>query len=54
MKSFRYKGWLCEWVVSEGIFHLYTPSEMEQPKGFRYPESEAQSVEEAKSFINHY
>ena len=54
MKTFKYKGWLCEWNATEGIFELYTPSELEQPRGFRYAESEAQSVDEAKEFINHY
>lgn len=54
MKTFKYKGWLCEWSKSEDIFYLYTPEELEQPRGFRYSESEAQSEKEAKEFIDNY
>lgn len=54
MKSFQYKKWFCEWSEIDKVFSLYTPDEMEQPKGFRYPETEAQSIAEAKEFINNY
>lgn len=54
MKSFRYKNWLCEWNEKEQQFYLYTPDEMEEPKGFRYSETEAQSVAEAKEFIDNF
>lgn len=54
MKSFRYKRWFCEWNEQEQLFYLYTPDEMEQPKGFRNSEAEVQSVIEAKEFINNY
>lgn len=54
MKTFKYKGWLYEWDKSEETFYLYTPEELEQPRGFRYPESETQSEKEAKIFIDSY
>lgn len=54
MKSFKYKRWLCEWNEAEQLYYLYTPDEQEQPKGFRYPEYEAQSEKEAKEFISNY
>lgn len=50
MKSFQYKKWLCEWNEAEQLFYLYTPDEVEQPKGLRYSETEVQ----AKEFISNY
>lgn len=54
MKTFKYKRWLCEWNEAEQLYYLYTPEELEQPKGFRYSEYEAQSEKEAKEFISNY
>jgi hypothetical protein len=54
MKSFRYKNWLCEWNEAEQMFLLYTPDEMEQPKGFRQEEFECETKEMCKQFINSY
>lgn len=34
-KTFKYKGWLCEWNKEEMQYDLYTPEELEQPRGFR-------------------
>jgi hypothetical protein len=54
MKTFKYKSWLCEWNEEQQMFLLYTPSEQEQPRGFRYPEWEAETKEMCKQFINSY
>ena len=54
MHSFKYKRWLCEWGEETQLFYLYTPEEQEQPKGFRYPEMELETVEMCKQFINSY
>jgi hypothetical protein len=54
MKSFRYKYWYCKWDHVEGLFYLYTPSEMEQPAGCRYHEAECQTIAQCKEFINNY
>jgi hypothetical protein len=54
MKSFKYKGWFCKWDKKEQVYVIYTPEEMEQPAGFRYPEMECKTAEECKSFIESY
>lgn len=54
MKSFKYKGWLCDWDEEAQEFKLYTPDELEQPKGFRYPEFEASTKEFCKELIDNY
>jgi hypothetical protein len=54
MKSFRYKNWLCEWDKSGQAYILYTPAELEQPRGFRYPETECETVQMCKEFIDSY
>lgn len=50
----KYKGWLLEYDKFEGFWKLYTPSELEQPAGFRYSEAEFSTLEHAKQFIDHY
>jgi hypothetical protein len=54
MKSFKYKNWYCKFVASEGLFYLYSPSEMEQPAGFRDHDSECSTSSQCKEFINSY
>ena len=54
MKSFRYKNWYCQWNEKEGVYYLYTPSEMEQPADCRYNEWECTKKEECKQFIDSY
>lgn len=54
MKSFKYKNWLCEWDEKNQQFNLYTPSELEQPKGCRYSEMECVTKEQCKEFIKNY
>lgn len=54
MKSFKYKNWLCEWDEESQQFNLYTPDELEQPKGFRYVEMECSTIEQCKEFIRNY
>jgi hypothetical protein len=51
-KSFKYKGWFCRWNRAEGLYYMYTPEEMEQPAGCRYPEAESGTGEQCKEFIN--
>jgi hypothetical protein len=51
-KSFKYKRWMCKWMDTEGMYYLYTPSEMEQPVGFRNEEFECETKEMCKDFIN--
>ena len=53
-KSFSYRGWLCKFVTDEGLFHLFTPSELEQPAGFRITEMEVSTPAQAIEFINGY
>jgi hypothetical protein len=53
-KSFKYRGWLCEYNRETGYYDLYTPDELEQPKGFRYPDTECGSVKLCKEHINTY
>lgn len=53
-KTFKYKGWLCEYNKETGYYDLYTPDELEQPKGFRNTETECASTEECRQFINNY
>jgi len=53
-KSFFYAGWLCRFVKSDLLFHLYTPSEMKQPAGFRNSEMEVSTPVQAIEFINSY
>lgn len=54
MKSFTYKGWLCEWNEDSQAFDLYTPDELEQPRGFRNEETECSTPAQCKEFINSY
>ena len=53
-KTFRYKGWLCEWNKEQMQYELYTPDELEQPRGFRNIETELATVEYCKQFIDNY
>ena len=53
-KSFAYRGWLCKYVTNDGLFHLFTPNELEQPAGFRNPEMEVSTPAQAIEFINCY
>ena len=53
-KSFKYQGWLCKFDVKDCLFHLYTPNELEQPTGVRYPEMEVSTPAQAIEFINCY
>jgi hypothetical protein len=53
-KSFNYQGWLCKYVANDGLFHLYTPNELEQPAGFRISEMEVSTSAQAIEFINGY
>ena len=53
-KSFRHRGWLCKYNAIEGIFDLYTPTELEQPAGMRYSEMEVATPAQAIEFINSY
>ena len=50
----NYKRWLIQWNENEQVFELFTPSELEQPVGCRYPEMEVSTMEQAKEFINNY
>lgn len=52
LKNTKYKGWLIQW--KKECFHLFTPDELEQPAGFRDPETECYSIEQAKQFIDNY
>ncbi|MDR1008054.1 MAG: hypothetical protein LBL65_05770 [Campylobacteraceae bacterium] len=54
MKSFKYKGWFCEWDGVEEMYFLFTPEQMEQPKGYRDVEWEIETIENAKAFIDSY
>lgn len=53
-KTFKYKGWLCEWHEDEQLYYLFTPDELEYPKDMRTSETEASTIEQAKSFISSY
>ena len=53
-KSFSYRGWLCMYVTNDGLFHLFTPNELEQPAGFRNSEMEVSTPAQAIDFINGY
>lgn len=53
-KSFKYKGWLCEWRKDEQLYYLFTPDELDNPKDMRYQETEISTQREAKEFINNY
>ena len=53
-KSFSYRGWLCKYVTNDGLFHLYTPNELEQPPAFRNSEMEVSTPAQAMEFINCY
>jgi len=53
-QSFFYAGWLCRFNKEDLLFHLYTPSEMEQPAGFRNSEMEVITPAQAIEFINCY
>ena len=53
-KKVKYKGWLIKWDTEQQLYLLYTPDEMEQPAGFREPETEAATIAEAKRFIDTY
>ncbi len=49
----KYKGFVCQ-EDKEGRWQLYTKSEWKQGKGYRYPEHDTCSIEEAKEFIDSY
>lgn len=49
-----YKKWGIYLDSETGILNLYTPVEMEQPHGSRYPEMEVSTIEHAKEFIDNY
>jgi hypothetical protein len=53
-KSFSYRGWLCKYVTTDGLYHLFTPNEMEQQADFRSSEMELSSPAQAIEFINGY
>lgn len=53
-KRVKYKGWLLQWNAEEQAWDLYTPEELIQPAGSRYPEMSLEKIEEAKSFIDSY
>jgi len=53
-QSFMYAGWLCRFDREDMLFHLYTPSELEQPFDVRNSELEASSPAQAIEFINCY
>ena len=53
-KSFHYAGWFCRFNRDDLMFYLYTPSEMEQPTGFRNSEMEVSTPAQAIEFINCY
>lgn len=53
-KTFRYNGWLCEWCSVTQEYSLYTPDEMDMPKGFRQAEAELSTKEQCKQFIDGY
>ena len=50
----KYKGWQIKWDKYEQLYALYTPSELENPPGFREPEALLSTVEQAKTFITNY
>lgn len=50
----KYKGWLMAFDNATLLWSLYTPSELEQPIGFREPEAEISNIDEAKKFIDNY
>jgi hypothetical protein len=54
MKTIKYKGWQIKWDKHEQLYALYTPSELENPPGFREPEALLSKVEQAKVFIDNY
>lgn len=53
MSVTTYKGFKIQ-EVEPGLFFLFTAEEWAYGKGYRYPEHEAGSIEEAKEFIDCY
>ena len=53
-KTFKFKGWLCLWDDVQQMYILYTPDELEQPRDFRTEETECETKEMCKQFINSY
>jgi len=53
-KSFNYLGWFCKFDMKEGVFHLITPHELEQPTGFKSSKMEVLTPVQAIDFINGY
>ena len=53
-RSFKYRNWLCKWNATAGVYYLYTPGELEQPTGCRYPEMECATKDMCREFINSY
>jgi hypothetical protein len=53
-KTFKYKGWLCEWDRVSSEYNVYTPEEMELPGEYRQAEMECSTPEQCKEFINSY
>ena len=53
-KTFKYRGWLCEWNKEQQMYLLYTPDELEQPRCCRNEETECETKEMCKQFIDSY
>jgi hypothetical protein len=53
-KNIKYKGWLLQWNAEEQAWDLFTPEELMQPAGCRYPEFTLATIEDCKSFIDSY
>jgi hypothetical protein len=52
-KVTSYKGWKIQ-QVGENDFRVFTADEWSYGEGFRYPEWEAGTIQEAKDFIDCY
>lgn len=49
-----YKGWRIEHDALSGEYLLYTPEELELPFDARQEEAIVSTLEQAKTFIDHY
>ena len=54
MKTIKYKCWAIVWNKSTQEYDLYTPTELEQPKGFREVEYSCATIADAQAFIDSY
>lgn len=52
-KKQTYKGFVIQ-EDGEGRYNLYTKEEWSQGNGYRYPEHDTCTIEEAKEFIDDY